>query len=215
MTTARAGRRLPFRHVRQPMCPSSCVEPGRPRGPSRNLPSPAAFEADRLIAVEVSPRAATGPATRPTSTTQPHARGGRPRGDLLLPVPIRRTVSPPTALTEAWPERSMSWTEVRDGDVSLSRRAGTALAVAHGYDVYYLNVLAGPEAQRTWQISRRSGPRLDSRDLERRDERRRAVVAAYRPARQPRRGWETDMTTVASDRGTGDRPLPRRAAQRA
>ena len=53
--------------------------------------------------------------------------------------------------------------EVRSGDVVLVPHGwhGPSMA-APGYDLYYLNVMAGPGAERAWLISRRPGARAGS-----------------------------------------------------
>jgi 5-deoxy-glucuronate isomerase len=41
---------------------------------------------------------------------------------------------------------------VRDGDVTLVPRGYHPCAAAHGYDLYYLNVMAGPGPERVWRF---------------------------------------------------------------
>ena len=57
---------------------------------------------------------------------------------------------------------------VRTGDIALVPYGyhGPA-AAAPGYDLYYLNVMAGPDAERVWLISDDPAPRLDARQLDR------------------------------------------------
>ena len=40
---------------------------------------------------------------------------------------------------------------LEDGDVTLVPAATIPVAAAHGYDLYYLNVMAGPK--RTWRFN--------------------------------------------------------------
>ena len=47
---------------------------------------------------------------------------------------------------------------VEDGDVVLVPKGYHPCAACHGYDLYYLNVMAGPK--RTWKILQRAGARV-------------------------------------------------------
>ncbi len=54
--------------------------------------------------------------------------------------------------------------EVRTGDVALVPYGWHGPCVAApGYDLYYLNVMAGPDPERVWNDHRRPRPRLGPR----------------------------------------------------
>ena len=97
-----------------------------------------------------SRRAATGRATRPTSTT-PRTRRARhtSRSSTTTASPGRRAgPSPASTRRTGQPRRVLV---PRDGDVVLVPRGYHPVAAAPGYDAYYLNVMAGPH--RAWHFS--------------------------------------------------------------
>ena len=84
---------------------------------------------------------ATGRATRRTSTTRTGRRRGRARGDLLLQHRRARGVRRPAALQpEPRPRRHGHRSRRRPDARPLGYHTTCA---AHGYDLYYLNALAG------------------------------------------------------------------------
>ena len=156
VATARAGKRLPFRHV-------SAAEVSvelRGAGPSsravRNFAAPAAFEADRLIAVEVVTPGGNW------SSYPPHKHDEERPGEAILEEIYYYEVAPgPAGPGVAYqrvygtPERPIDvLVEVGHGDVVLIPHGwhGPSMA-APGYDLYYLNVMAGPAAERAWRIT--------------------------------------------------------------
>ena len=156
VTTARAGHRLPFRHV---LAAEVSVEL-RGAGPSsravRNFAAPAAFEADRLIAVEVVTPGGNW------SSYPPHKHDEERPGEAILEEIYYYEVAagpagPGVAYQRVYgtPERPIDvLVEVGHGDVVLIPHGwhGPSMA-APGYDLYYLNVMAGPAAERAWRIT--------------------------------------------------------------
>ena len=211
VTTARAGNRLPFRHV-----PAAEVSVElRGAGPSsravRNFASPAAFEADRLIAVEVVTPGGNW------SSYPPHKHDEERPGEAILEEIYYYEVAagpagPGLAYQRVYgtPERPIDvLVEVGHGDVVLIPHGwhGPSMA-APGYDLYYLNVMAGPAAERAWRITD------DPAHAWVRDTwASQAVDPRLTAAALPPMGGPCEHR--ASDCGTGDRPLPRRAAKRA
>jgi 5-deoxy-glucuronate isomerase len=153
VATARADRRFPVRHV-----PASAVAIElRGTGPCsrevRNFASADRFEADRLIAVEVlSPGGNWG-------SYPPHKHDEVREGETELEEIYHYVVAngpsgPGLAYQHVYgtPDRPIDLlTTVRTGDVVLVPHGwhGPAMA-APGYDLYYLNVMAGP-GERAWR----------------------------------------------------------------
>ena len=156
VTTARAGRRLPFRHVPATDVPVELRGAGPSSRAVRNFASPSAFEADRLIAVEVVTPSGNW------SSYPPHKHDEERPGEAILEEIYYYEVAagpagPGVAYQRIYgtPERPIDvLVEVGQGDVVLIPHGwhGPSMA-APGYDLYYLNVMAGPGAQRSWQIT--------------------------------------------------------------
>ena len=150
---ARATRRLPFRV--QP------AEDGAGRAARRRQllaarsttsARPDAFEADRLIACEVLTPGGNW------SSYPPHKHDEDRPGESVLEEIYYFEVAPaagiglPAGVRHA--DRPIDvLAEVRTGDVVLIPHGwhGPSMA-APGYDLYYLNVMAGPAAERAWLI---------------------------------------------------------------
>jgi 5-deoxy-glucuronate isomerase len=153
VATARAERRHPVRHV-----PASAVAvelrgAGACSREVRNFASADRFEADRLIAVEVlSPGGNWG-------SYPPHKHDEVREGETELEEIYHYIVAdgpsgPGPAYQHVYgtPNRPIDLlTTVRTGDVVLVPHGwhGPAMA-APGYDLYYLNVMAGP-GERAWR----------------------------------------------------------------
>ena len=169
--TVSSARRRPVRPARRPRDPAAAaaLRPGRgragraarrrarPAGRSTTSARPATFEADKLIAVEVLTPGGNWSSYPPhkhdedrdgrvacwrRSTTSRSTTAGGP-GYQRVPARLR----PPG------PRRSTCCAEVRSGDVVLVPHGwhGPSMA-APGYDLYYLNVMAGPGDERAWLI---------------------------------------------------------------
>ena len=142
---------------RPPMSRSSCAAPATAAARCTTSAPQGVFEADSLIACEViTPGGnwSSYPAHKHDENT-PDRDGAR--GDLLLrdrsADPTDHAGSATTACT-ARPDRPIEvLEEVRTGDVVLVPHGfhGPSVA-APGYHMYYLNVMAGPGAERAWKI---------------------------------------------------------------
>jgi 5-deoxy-glucuronate isomerase len=152
LPAARAGRRLAARHVPADAVPVELRGAGSCSRQVVNFCTPESFDADRLIACEVLTPAGNwssypphkhdeaGPAEAELEEIYYYevARGGiayqRVYGTAERPIDVLA--------------------EVHSGDVVLIPHGwhGPSMA-APGYDLYYLNVMAGPGAERAWLIS--------------------------------------------------------------
>ena len=105
--------------------------------------------ADSLLVVEVITPAATRRATRRTSTTATICRRNPISRKPTTTASTRRRALPSSASTPD--DRSLDEAmAIEDGDVVLVPRGYHPCAACHGYDLYYLNVMAGPK--RTWKF---------------------------------------------------------------
>ena len=157
LPAARATRRLPFRYV------ASCEVAVELRGAGQasrqvnNFCSPEAFEADRLIAVEVLTPGGNW------SSYPPHKHDVASTNESALEEIYYFEVAdgaagPPGAgrgyqRVSSGPDRAIDvCAEVGTGDVVLIPYGyhGPSMA-APGYDLYYLNVMAGP-GERVWRF---------------------------------------------------------------
>ncbi|MGH3461875.1 MAG: 5-deoxy-glucuronate isomerase [Kribbellaceae bacterium] len=152
---ARCDRRLPVRHVPAEKVAVELRGAGSCSRQVNNFCSADAFEADRLMAVEVITPAGN------TSSFPPHKHDeDRPGEESVLEEIYYFEVadgpeSPGAAYQRVYgggAEPVDLLAEVRDGDVVLIPRGwhGPSIALP-GYDLYYLNVMAGP-GERVWNI---------------------------------------------------------------
>jgi 5-deoxy-glucuronate isomerase len=152
---ARAARRLPPRYGAAADVPVELRGAGRASRQVNNFGTPGAFDCHRLVAVEVLTPGGNW------SSYPPHKHdeardgeavleeiyyfelAGAPPGDPGGPMGYQRVYGSPGRPIDVL-------AEVRTGDVVLVPHGyhGPSMAVP-GYDLYYLNVLAGPAAQRT------------------------------------------------------------------
>ncbi|HET7399657.1 MAG TPA: 5-deoxy-glucuronate isomerase [Intrasporangium sp.] len=155
-------RALSFRHVGADEVPVELRGAGQSSREVRNFGTPGVLDADSLIACEVITPAGNWSSwpphkhdeERPGLETQleeiyyfelaPEA--GAPEGSGTDPVGYQRVYG-----TKGRPIDVLA--EVRTGDVVLVPHGwhGPAMA-APGYDLYYLNVMAGPGRERAWLI---------------------------------------------------------------
>ena len=154
---ARASRRLPFRYAPAAGVPVELRGAGRASRQVNNFCSPEAFEADRLIAVEVLTPGGNW------SSYPPHKHDEAGAGESELEEIYYFEVAPSPAgdpgfayqrVYGSGPGREIDVTaEVRTGDAILIPYGwhGPAMA-APGYDLYYLNVMAGP-GERAWRFT--------------------------------------------------------------
>jgi 5-deoxy-glucuronate isomerase len=154
--TARASTDLPFRHAPASGVPVEQRGAGVSSRAVRNFATPESFAADAIIAVEVITPAGNW------SSYPPHKHDEARPGEVVLEELYYYEIAagpagPGMAYQRVYgtPERPIDLlVEVRDGDVVLIPHGwhGPAMA-APGYDLYYLNVMAGPGAERAWRIT--------------------------------------------------------------
>jgi 5-deoxy-glucuronate isomerase len=155
LPSARAARRLPFRYGPAQDVPVELRGAGQASRQVNNFCTPASFEADRLIACEVLTPGGNW------SSYPPHKHDERGPGESRLEEIYYFEVAPSPAgdpgcgyqRVYGHPDRPIEvCAEVRTGDVVLIPYGwhGPSMA-APGYDLYYLNVMAGPDA-REWLV---------------------------------------------------------------
>ncbi|WP_055478676.1 5-deoxy-glucuronate isomerase [Sphaerimonospora mesophila] len=157
---AKLAAPLPFRHVRAAEVPVELRGAGRASREVRNFGVPRVLDADSIIACEVITPAGNWSSYPPHKHDEERdgveteleeiyyfevrADGGAPPG--ADPVGYQRVYGTP--------ERPIDvLAEVRSGDVVLVPHGWHGPAMAPpGYDLYYLNVMAGPGPVRAWLI---------------------------------------------------------------
>jgi 5-deoxy-glucuronate isomerase len=152
---ARAQRRLPVRYGAAADVPVELRGAGRASRQVNNFCSPEAFEADKLIAVEVLTPGGNW------SSYPPHKHDEHRAGEEVLEEIYYFEVAPGKAgpgfgyqrVYASDPGRPIDvCTEVHSGDIVLIPFGyhGPSMA-APDYDLYYLNVMAGP-GERVWRF---------------------------------------------------------------
>ena len=156
LASARAEERLPFRYGPSEDVPVELRGTGACSRQVRNFASPSGFSAQRLIAVEVITPGGNW------SSYPPHKHDEvAPSEGILEEIYYYEIASGPAGPGMGY-QRVYGTTdrpidvlvEVRDRDVVLIPHGwhGPSMAVP-GYDMYYLNVMAGPGAERAWRIT--------------------------------------------------------------
>ncbi|GAA3953052.1 5-deoxy-glucuronate isomerase [Actinoplanes auranticolor] len=156
LPAARADRRLPFRYGPAEDVPVELRGAGQASRQVNNFCTPDSFDADRLIAVEVLTPGGNW------SSYPPHKHDAPGESETALEEIYYFEVagSPSGAAGAGYqrvyghPDRPIDiCAEVRSGDVVLIPYGwhGPSMA-APGYDLYYLNVMAGP-GERKWLFS--------------------------------------------------------------
>jgi len=155
LPSAVCERRLPFRYGPVDGVVVELRGAGRASRQVNNFCTPEAFDADRLIACEVLTPAGNW------SSYPPHKHDEeRPGESVLEEIYYFEVADGPAGPGVAYQrvyghERSATdiLAEVRTGDVVLIPDGwhGPSMA-APGYDLYYLNVMAGPGEERAWRI---------------------------------------------------------------
>jgi 5-deoxy-glucuronate isomerase len=148
LPAARAERRLPFRYGAATDVAVELRGAGQASRQVNNFCMPDAFEADRLIAVEVLTPGGNW------SSYPPHKHDEKRDGETELEeIYYFETAGLAYQRVYGYPGRPIDiCAEVRTGDVVLIPYGwhGPSMA-APGYDLYYLNVMAGP-GERRWQV---------------------------------------------------------------
>jgi 5-deoxy-glucuronate isomerase len=150
LASARAERRMPFRYVAAQEVPVELRGAGAASRQVHNFATPGVLDADRLIACEVLTPSGNW------SSYPPHKHDEeRPGESVLEEIYYFEVAGGGMAYQRVYgtPERPIDvLAEVRTGDVVLIPHGwhGPSMAVP-GYDLYYLNVMAGP-GDRAWLI---------------------------------------------------------------
>ena len=149
LTSARSDRRLPLRHLRAQDVPVEVRGAGSCTRQVNGFCAAHAVETDRIIAVEVLTPAGNW------SSWPPHKHDEDRPGECALEEIYYFEVA----------RRGMAYQRVygtaeRPIDVLVEVRTGDVVLVPHGwhgpsmttpgYDLYYLNVMAGPSPERAW-----------------------------------------------------------------
>lgn len=155
LPSARASRSLPFRYGAAADVPVEMRGAGSCSRQVNNFCTPDSFEADKLIACEVLTPAGNW------SSYPPHKHDEEREGETALEEIYYFEIAdgpagPGMAYQRVYgtPDRPIDvLEEVRTGDSVLIPHGwhGPSIA-APGYDLYYLNVMAGPGGERAWRI---------------------------------------------------------------
>ena len=157
---ARATRRLPFRYGPAAGVPVELRGAGACSRQVNNFATPAAFETDKLIACEVITPAANW------SSYPPHKHDVVSENESELEeiyYYALRSNAPTESGSKAGGYQRVYGTVDRPIEVLEEISDGDAVLIPHGWhgpavaapshDMYYLNVMAGPAAERAWRIS--------------------------------------------------------------
>ncbi|THV41200.1 5-deoxy-glucuronate isomerase [Glycomyces buryatensis] len=155
LPSARCERRLPARYGPAEKVPVELRGSGQASRQVNNFCTPETFEADKLIACEVITPGGNW------SSFPPHKHDEAGEHEAELEEIYYFEVAPgPIGPGFAWqrvygtPDRPIEVSEeVRSGDVVVIPHGWHGpSAAAPGYDLYYLNVMAGPGEERAWLI---------------------------------------------------------------
>jgi 5-deoxy-glucuronate isomerase len=155
LPAARAGRELPFRHVPASEVSVELRGAGSCSRQVNNFCTPDTFEADRLIACEVLTPGGNW------SSYPPHKHDEEREGESALEeIYYYEVADGPSGPGMAY--QRVYGTDERPIDVLAEVRSGDTVLIPHGwhgpsiaapgYDLYYLNVMAGPGPERAWRI---------------------------------------------------------------
>ncbi len=153
---ARCDRRLTARYGPAEGVPVELRGAGQASRQVNNFCTPQAFDADRLIAVEVLTPAANW------SSWPPHKHDEERDGEARLEEVYYFEVGEHAGTPGVGYQRVYSSGPDREIDVCAEVRSGDTVLIPHGwhgpsmaapgYDLYYLNVMAGPDPERAWLI---------------------------------------------------------------
>lgn len=156
LAAARARRVLPFRHTPAGDVAVELRGSGVCSRQVNNFCTPDTFEADRLIACEVLTPGGNW------SSYPPHKHDVEREGETALEeIYYFEVADGPVGPGMAY-QRVYSTEDDRPIDVLAEVRSGDVVLIPHGwhgpsiaapgYDLYYLNVMAGPGPERAWRI---------------------------------------------------------------
>jgi 5-deoxy-glucuronate isomerase len=156
---ARATRRLPARYGPAEGVQVELRGAGQASRQINNFCTPATFEADKLIAVEVITPGGNW------SSFPPHKHDEQRPGESRLEEVYYFEADSPYPAGRAGAcgyQRVYGSGPGKEIDVCAEVRSGDAILIPHGwhgpamaapgYDLYYLNVMAGPDPERAWNI---------------------------------------------------------------
>lgn len=153
---AKATKSLPTRYQPASAVPVELRGAGAASRQVNNFCTPGVFEADRLIACEVITPAGNW------SSYPPHKHDEERDGETSLEEIYYYEIADGPAGPGMGYQRVYSTDEQRPIDVFEEVRSGDVVLIPHGwhgpamaapgYDMYYLNVMAGPGAERAWLI---------------------------------------------------------------
>jgi 5-deoxy-glucuronate isomerase len=156
LPAARATRRLTARYGSADGVAVELRGAGQASRQVNNFCTPEAFDADKLIAVEVLTPAANW------SSYPPHKHDEEREGEAQLEEVYYFEVAGGPAGEGVAYQRVYSSGPGREIDVCAEVRSGDTVLIPHGwhgpsmaapgYDLYYLNVMAGPSPDRAWLI---------------------------------------------------------------
>ena len=152
LPAARCARRLPARYGAAEDVAVELRGAGQASRQVNNFCMPGTFEADKLIAVEVLTPAGNW------SSFPPHKHDSERDGEAVLEeiyyFEVDRDGPGYQRAYRSGPDRAIDvCAEVRGGDAVLIPHGwhGPSMATP-GYHLYYLNVMAGPGAERAWRV---------------------------------------------------------------
>ncbi len=156
MPSARCARRLPMRHQPASEVPVELRGAGQASRQVNNFCTPDAFETDKLIACEVLTPGGNWSSYPPHKHDEQTAQESQLEEIYYYEV-TPGPVGPGMAYQRVYGHDRADidvLAEVRSGDVVLIPHGwhGPSMA-APGYDLYYLNVMAGPGQVRSWNIT--------------------------------------------------------------
>ncbi|MGE3288160.1 MAG: 5-deoxy-glucuronate isomerase [Pseudonocardia sp.] len=157
LPAARASRRLPARYGPAEGVSVELRGAGQASRQVNNFCMPGTFEADKLIAVEVLTPAANW------SSFPPHKHDEDRDGESVLEeVYYFEVAASPDGTAGTAYQRVYTSGPGREIDVCAEVHSGDTVLIPHGwhgpsmatpgYHLYYLNVMAGPGAERAWRI---------------------------------------------------------------
>jgi 5-deoxy-glucuronate isomerase len=153
----------PVRHIGRDEVPVELRGAGRSSRQVHNFGTPQALDADRFIVCEVITPAENWSSYPPHKhDTQVPGEESRLEEIYYFETAVSRDLNAPASADPFGYMRAYSsnageidiLAEVRTGDIGLVPHGWHGpCAAAPGYDLYYLNVMAGPDPERIWNIS--------------------------------------------------------------
>jgi 5-deoxy-glucuronate isomerase len=160
--TASATARFPFRHVAAADVPVELRGAGIASREVRNFGTPGVLDADSIIACEVVTPAGNWSSWPPHKHDEERPGEEAQLEEIYYFEVAPEVGTPPAAATDPIGYQRVYGTEHRPIEVLAEVRSGDVVLVPHGwhgpamaapgYDLYYLNVMAGPGEERAWLI---------------------------------------------------------------